>query len=101
MNTITLTTEIGAAAGTTLFLYDPKTHKLRDENAKNVVYTTIATGATALAANTIYQKRIDEIHEQYTTSYVDSMDDEQLAKALEQMDLLLPEETTQEDVKTL
>ena len=103
MSTLTMTTGAGAVTGSFFYVFDTNTKEFKKENARNLVLTTLATGALAAGAKTINNKYLDKIHREYksASSYVDSMSDEQLAAALQRMDLLLSEEETTEDVKTL
>ena len=101
MDTTTLITGAGAVTATGLSLYDRKNKTFNKNNAKTLIAASVAVTATAVANQTLNNRTMDQIHQKYSAAYVESMSDEQLAAALEQMDLLLPEEETQIDTKTL
>ena len=100
MDTTTLITGAGALTTTGVTSFDFKEKKVKKENLKPAIGTTVASTATAIAGESLNHMTMEKIHEKYSSAYVESMSDEQLAAALEQMDLLLPE-TTETDVKTL
>ena len=62
--------------------------------------TTIATTATVVAGYSINDATVRQIHNKYSHSYVDSLSDKELERALQQMNLLA-ENDSKEIVKTL
>ncbi len=100
MNTTTLITGSGAVTATGLSMYDFKTKKVKKDNVKFAIGASVSTTAVAIAGESLNHRTMDQIHEKYSSSYVESMSDEQLAAALEKMDLLLPE-NEETGVKTL
>jgi len=97
----TMITGAVALTGTGLSVYDRKNKKIDEDNAKSALATTVALTATTIAANTLEATTRQHIHERYSAAYVQSMSDEELEQALIQMDLLVPEEQTETDVKTI
>ena len=101
MNTTTLITGAGAAVATGIALYDNKNKGIDKGNAKVLVGTAVALTATTIGAGSLNHMTMDEIHRKYSSAYVESMSDEELETALEQMNLLLSEEATDTSVKSL
>ena len=65
------------------------------------IATTVATTATVIVGQCINDATIREVHNKYSRSYVESLSDEELERALQQMDLLAVNNNTEESVKTL
>ena len=101
MNTTTMITGAGALTGTGFALYDKDNKKLDTKNAKSLVGSSVAVTATAIASATINHQTMEHIYEKYSSAYVQSMSDEELEKALIDMDLLIAESDTEKDVKTI
>lgn len=60
-----------------------------DKDKRNATLGTTAVTAGTLVGATIAEKNtMNEIYEKYSSAYIDSMTDEELALALEQLDLL-------------
>ena len=97
----TMITGAVALTGSGLSLYDRKEKKLNEDNARSVLATTVATTATAIAGASLNAHTMNEIHDRYASAYVDSMSDEELESALVKMDLLVAEEDSTTDVKTI
>ena len=97
----TMVTGALAVTGTGLSLYDVKEKKFRKDNAESMVTTTIATAATAAIGASLNAHTMNEIHEKYSSAYVESMSDEELEQALIKMDLLEAKQTIETDVKSL
>ena len=97
----TMITGAVAITGSAISLYDRKNKKIDKDKAKNLALTSVALTATTIAADSIQAHTREQIHERYSSAYVQSMSDEELEQALIKMDLLeatLPEDT---DVKTI
>ena len=101
MSTLSLMTEIGAAAGTVYFLYDKNTKNINKQNAKVLATSISATAATAIVGGSLNNMTVNQLHNKYASAYVESMSDEELERALEKMDLLVAEQTSETDVKTI
>lgn len=94
-------TGVGVAGTAGALLIDWKEKKIHKENAKIVAGVSVALTATAAGAATINDMTLDKIHQKYSSAYIQSMSDEQLEEALIQMDLLLPEEDSKVEEKTI
>ena len=102
MDTTTLITGAGALTATGFSLYDRKNKTINQENAKSWIASSVAVTATAIASESLNASTMKQIHQEYAAAYVQSMSDEELVAALEQMDLLMPkDETTVVDTKTI
>ena len=97
----TMITGALAITGTGLSLYDKENKSINKNNANSILTTTIATGATAAVGASMNAYTMHEIHEKYSSAYVESMSDEELEQALVKMDLLEAEQTIETDVKSL
>lgn len=100
MNTSTLLTGTGSVTLTTSMTV--KEDGTIDTTSRNTILgTTVSTTATAVAGATLNAHGTREIYQKYAQAYVESMSDEELETALSQMNLLLQEETVDNDIKTL
>ena len=71
------------------------------EKRNGFIAATISTTATVLINDAIKNDNLRRIQTKYSTSYVESLSDEELEKALVKMDLLAAKEESENDVKTL
>lgn len=63
--------------------------------------TTALLVATTAVGYTINTNTVKSIQQKYSSAYVESLSDEELAQALQRMDLLIAESPQEKDVKTL
>ncbi|MBP5678658.1 MAG: hypothetical protein J6X28_02370 [Bacilli bacterium] len=101
MNITTLVIGAASVVGIARDVYDFKKKEFREANVKNLILTTAAGAATTIAAYSLQQQSLNQIHEKYASSYVESMSDEELERALCKLDLLAASEDATKDVKTL
>jgi hypothetical protein len=105
MSLTTTITGLGSvtASATYSVKYDEKSESYSvDEDKRNhVLATTIASTATVAGASIANQHNINEIYEKYSSAYVDSLSDEELASALEQVNLLSKELDENTNTKTI
>ncbi len=94
-------TGVGATAVAVASLYDRKQKKLKTDNLKSTIYAGVSVTGTAMAGATLNHETREQIHEKYSSAYVESMSDEELEQALVQMDLLMAEQPENTDVKTV
>ncbi len=95
MSTLGITTLGGASVGTTVYTIDD--NGINKGKRNQVLATTLTTTASVIASEAVSQRGIKEIHEKYSQAYIDSLTDEELEAALQQVNLLLndmDEETT-------
>lgn len=101
MSTSTLLTGTGCATVTTTCI-TVKDDDTIDTQSRNIILgTTVATTATAIAGQTLNAHGTKQIYQKYAQAYVESMSDEELERALTQMDLLIAEEKETNNVKTI
>ena len=101
MNTSTL---IGlGAVGTSLVTNSTVDEKGDIDKAKRNGYITssILTTATVGVGYTMNANTVRSIQQKYSSAYVESLSDEELATALEKMDLLIAANPEEKGVKTL
>lgn len=98
MGTTLLTTEMGSLMATCDSLFDGN-HQ--DGDGRTLTGTAVALTASTVTSAAINQQTKHEMFRNHSLSYVESMSDEELEKALVQMDLILGEEPLEKDVKTL
>ena len=94
--TLSITGSVGASCTYSI----NKDFTIDEEKAKLVGALTATGAASTLAGNLLSCHDSNVLHERYSQSYIESMSDEELASALEQLDLLEAEMTNQEDSKT-
>lgn len=100
MNTITLLTGTGSATLTTSIVV--KEDGTIDTKSRNTLLgTTVSSTATAVAGATLNAHGTREVYQRYAQAYVESMTDEELETALSHMNLLIQEDTVDNDIKTL
>ena len=63
--------------------------------------TTALSVATTAVGYTIQGNTVRSVQQKYSSAYVESLSDEELEQALQKMDLLIAENPTEKDVKTL
>ena len=100
MNTTTIITGLGTLTASTSATVD-KDGNIDKKRRNKIAATTITTTATTIAQNMITAKHLSRIYEMSAQAYVDSMTDEELAEALEKLDLLEKEDNSSIEVKTL
>lgn len=91
MNTTTLLTGVSATAGTTVATVN-KDRTINTKRLKNILITGAVTSGTstttAIVESSIKKSTMDRIHMEYTRSYVESMTDEELERALLALNLV-------------
>ena len=100
MDTIMLT-GLGAIGTTAFKSYDFKKKKVNKTPIHRALMTTVATAATAVTGACINNYTKEQIHQKYASAYVESMSDEELERALVEMDLLVAASETEEVTKTI
>lgn len=96
MTTLTMLTSASAVSGTTASTFN-KDGTIDTEKRNSLLGATALTAGTLIAASIQEKNAMDEIYDKYANAYIDSMSDEELVSALEQLDLLeasMPENTT-------
>lgn len=91
------TTVIG---GSSLYTIDIDDKKVDSDKRNQVLATTLASTATVIASEIVSQNGMKEIHQKYSQGYIESLSDEELASALQELDLL-EKESTQDSIKTI
>lgn len=89
MTTLTMLTSTSAVSGTTTSTFN-NDGTIDTEKRNSLLGATALTAGTLIAASIQEKNAMDEIYEKYANAYIDSMSDEELASALEQLDLLEP-----------
>ena len=73
-----------------------------DKKKSQRLTTSIATSTTTLATEDLLDRyQIKKSHDRLTSSYIDSLSDDELAQALEQLDLLEIDNNEKNDCKTI
>lgn len=73
-----------------------------DTDSRNsILGAAVATTATAVAGQSLNAHGTKQVYQKYAQAYVESMSDEELERALAQMDLLIGEEVDNSNIKTL
>ena len=98
MSTLGITTIGGAAIGTAVYTTDD--NGINKEKRNHVLATTLASTATVIASEAVSQHGMKEIHEKYSQAYLDSLTDEELEAALQQVNLLI-NDMDEDTVKTI
>ena len=86
-NTLTTTTGVGAAISTTGFTINDD-GSIDKKSAKGLSTTIVSTSALTTAGFITNKHGMDKIHEKYSSSYIDSLSDEELEAMLVKLDLL-------------
>jgi len=80
---------------------DKKNPEFNLEKFAPIAGTSVATTATYLAAATVNSHGINEIYNKYASTYVESMSDEELAEALQKMELLASDNIEENNTKKI
>lgn len=100
MTTLSSTVGTVSVSSTSSLIADEDCDKMK-EKAGSVAATSLVVSATTLGAQTVNNTRIKEMHDKYATTYVESMSNEQLVAALEQLNLLEASMTNNNNTKTI
>lgn len=93
------TTSVGGVSTTCYTLNEDGTV---DEKKRNrALTTTVLTSASATAGEIISQYNLRKIHHEYTSAYVDSLNDEQLEELYNKLNLLESENIDKNNNKTV
>lgn len=87
MSTLTMLTSTSAVFGTTTSTLNEE-GRIDSEKRNSLLGSTALTAGTLVAATIQEKNTMNEIYERYANAYIDSMSVEELANALEQLDLL-------------
>lgn len=99
MTTLTMLTSASAVSGTTASTFNDD-GTIDTEKRNSVLGATALTAGTLIAASIQEKNAMDEIYDKYANAYIDSLSDEELACALEQLDLL-EASTSENTIKTI
>ena len=86
-STTTIATEIGVIAGVAYKVYKAKPEERKDM-ARTALSTSTTLTSTSLAGEFINSNQVDKIHEKYSSAYMSSRTEEELAGALQKLDYL-------------
>ncbi len=86
-STTTLITEIGVTAGVAGSFYK-ETPDNRRKMARGLITGGLITSSTIVAGEGMNQKKIDQIYEKYSSSYMASRTDEELQASMRKLEFL-------------
>jgi len=101
MNTSTL---IGSGVGSTTLFTSATVNddaSIDKKGAAEYLGSTALTVATTAVGYTMNANTVKSVQQKYSSAYVESLTDDELAEALQRMDLLIAENPQEKDVKTL
>lgn len=100
MNTTTLIGMTGVSASLTNYTVG-ENGQIDKGRRNDLIATTITTSATIAVGGTLNDQSMQQIHSKYANAYVESLSDEQLERALQQLNLLEEETEKMNCVKTI
>lgn len=87
MTTLTMLASSSATVGTTSTTFN-EDGTIDTEKRNTLIGSSAILGGTIIGSSMLEDNTMNEIYEKYSSSYIDSMSDEELVSALEQLDLL-------------
>ena len=95
MSTLTtILSSLGTGVSTTLGTLDDN-GQIDKQKRNSTLISTAVSSSLLYGADTYNDYQIEKIYEKYSSSYIDSMSDEELAHAAERLDSMSEEELTQ------
>jgi len=95
MSTLTtILSSLGTGVSTTLGTLDDN-GEIDKQKRNSALISTAVSSSLLYGANALNNYQVEKIYEKYSSSYIDSMSDEELAKAAERLDAMSEEKLAQ------